>query len=395
MIEGLLLIGVLVAMFVGYNIGGSTTGPAFGPAVGAGTISKTVAAALMSLFFFLGAWTIGRRVVDTLGRELVTNPSVFTLPASITVLFFIGLALFVGNVFGVPASTSMTAVGAIAGLGLASNSLNWAVMGEIVTWWLVAPVVGFWVSAVIGRYFYATLNERIALVQSDGPLVTVDRSGIMPKIARGPGTTGRELVGTAVVVAIGCIMAFSSGTSNVANAIAPLVGSGALEMNPGILLACVAVGLGAFTIARRTLDTLGSDITSLPLTAAIVVATVSSLLVIGLSAIKIPASFVVIATMSIIGLGWGRATRTMRASRESISDQAGDARVTVGSLAADTEGEELPDIGEEDPEDIPAAADLFNPSTTARVILMQNVVPLISTIGAYLVFRFVPVFGFS
>ena len=395
MIEGLLLIGVLVAMFVGYNIGGSTTGPAFGPAVGAGTISKTVAAALMSLFFFLGAWTIGRRVVDTLGRELVTNPSVFTLPASITVLFFIGLALFVGNVFGVPASTSMTAVGAIAGLGLASNSLNWAVMGEIVTWWLVAPVVGFWVSAVIGRYFYATLNERIALVQSDGPLVTVDRSGIMPKIARGPGTTGRELVGTAVVVAIGCIMAFSSGTSNVANAIAPLVGSGALAMNPGILLACVAVGLGAFTIARRTLDTLGSDITSLPLTAAIVVATVSSLLVIGLSAIKIPASFVVIATMSIIGLGWGRATRTMRASRESISDQAGDARVTVGSLAADTEGEELPDIGEEDPEDIPAAADLFNPSTTARVILMQNVVPLISTIGAYLVFRFVPVFGFS
>jgi len=394
-IEGLLLIGVLVAMFVGYNIGGSTTGPAFGPAVGAGTISKTVAAALMSLFFFLGAWTIGRRVVDTLGRELVTNPSVFTLPASITVLFFIGLALFVGNVFGVPASTSMTAVGAIAGLGLASNSLNWAVMGEIVTWWLVAPVVGFWVSAVIGRYFYATLNERIALVQSDGPLVTVDRSGIMPKIARGPGTTGRELVGTAVVVAIGCIMAFSSGTSNVANAIAPLVGSGALAMNPGILLACVAVGLGAFTIARRTLDTLGSDITSLPLTAAIVVATVSSLLVIGLSAIKIPASFVVIATMSIIGLGWGRATRTMRASRESISDQAGDARVTVGSLAADTEGEELPDIGEEDPEDIPAAADLFNPSTTARVILMQNVVPLISTIGAYLVFRFVPVFGFS
>jgi PiT family inorganic phosphate transporter len=84
----------------------------------------------------------------------------------------------------------------------------------------------------------------------------------------------------------------------------------------------------------------------------------------------------------------------MRASRESISDQAGDARVTVGSLAADTEGEELPEIGEEDPEDIPAAADLFNPSTTARVILMQNVVPLISTIGAYLVFRFVPVFGF-
>jgi len=209
--EVLLLVGILVAVFVGYNIGGATTGPAFGPAVGAGTVTKTVAAALMSVFFFIGAWTIGRRVVDTLGRELVTDPAIFTLPASITVLFFIGLALFVGNVFGVPASTSMTAVGAIAGLGLASNSLDWAVMGEIVSWWLVAPVIGFWVSAVIGRYFYAALNKRIALAQSDGPLLSVDRSGLIPVIGFGPGTTQREIVGTVIVVGIGCIMAFSSG----------------------------------------------------------------------------------------------------------------------------------------------------------------------------------------
>ena len=394
MVEVLLVIGVVVAIFVGYNIGGSTTGPAFGPAVGAGALSKTLAAGLMTVFFFIGGWTIGRRVVDTLGTELVTDPTIFTLPASITVLFFIGLALFVGNVFGVPASTSMTAVGAIAGLGLASGSLDWAVMGEIVSWWLVAPVIGFWISAVIGRYFYPTLNERIALAQSEGALLTVDRSGLIPAISLGPNTTTRELFGTGVVVGIGCIMAFSSGTSNVANAIAPLVGSGSLEMNTGIIIACLAVGIGAFTIARRTLDTLGSDITQLPLTAAIVVATVSAVLVVGLSAIGIPASFVVIATMSIIGLGWGRATRTMRASRSDISEKGGQTRLSVDSLAADTEGEPLPPIGEEEPEDIPSASDLFNPGTTARVVLMQNVVPLISTIGAYLVFQFVPVFGF-
>ena len=394
MTEALLIIGVIVAIFVGYNIGGSTTGPAFGPAVGAGALSKTLAAGLMTVFFFIGGWTIGRRVVDTLGTELVTDPGIFTLPASITVLFFIGLALFVGNVFGVPASTSMTAVGAIAGLGLASGSLDWAVMGEIVSWWLVAPVIGFWISAVIGRYFYAALNERIALAQTEGALLTVDRSGIIPTVGLGPNTTTRELFGITVVIGIGCIMAFSSGTSNVANAIAPLVGSGSLEMNTGIIIACVAVGIGAFTIARRTLDTLGSDITQLPLTAAIVVATVSAILVVGLSAIGIPASFVVIATMSIIGLGWGRATRTMRASRSDISEKAGETRLSVDSLATDTEGESLPPIGEEEPEDIPSAADLFNPGTTARVVVMQNVVPVISTVGAYLVFRFVPFFRF-
>jgi len=37
----------------------------------------------------------------------------------------------------------MTAVGAIAGLGLATNTLNWEIMGKIMSWWLVAPAFAF------------------------------------------------------------------------------------------------------------------------------------------------------------------------------------------------------------------------------------------------------------
>jgi len=391
MVEVLLVVGVLVAMFVAFNIGGSTTGPAFGPAVGADAISKTAAAALMGVFFFVGAWTIGRNVVTKLGSELVVDAGVFTLESSIGVLFFIGIALLVGNLFGVPASTSMTAVGAIAGLGLAGGVLDLAVMGEIVVWWVVSPIIGFWVSLVLGRYFYARLNRMVAMERSDGPLLDVDRSGVVP-IPRVHRTTNRrELIGTVTVVVIGCLMAFSSGTSNIANAVAPLVGSGELAMDPAIILGGVAVTVGAFTIARRTLETMGSDITELPLTAAIVVAAVSSTLVVFLSALGIPASFVIIATMSIVGLGWGRATRPMTAPEVVTADEAPP--VSVDALAADEAGEELPPIGEEDPEDIPRAADLFNPATTARVVLMQNVVPAIATAGAYLTFRFVPIFG--
>ncbi|MFC4408183.1 inorganic phosphate transporter [Haloarchaeobius iranensis] len=392
MVEALLVVGVLVAMFVAYNIGGSTTGPAFGPAVGADAISKTAAAALMGVFFFIGAWTVGRNVVTKLGRELVVNTSVFTLESSIAVLFFIGVALLMGNLFGVPASTSMTAVGAIAGLGLAGGVLDLAVMAEILTWWIVSPIIGFWVSLIIGRYFYARLNRFVAMERSSGPLFDVDHSGLVPIPRLHRTTNRRELVGTITVVAIGCLMAFSSGTSNIANAVAPLVGSGELSMNPAIIFGGVAVTIGAFTIARRTLETMGSDITELPLTAAIVVASVSSTLVIFLSALGIPASFVIIATMSIVGLGWGRATRPMTVPEAVSSDEAPP--VTVNALAADEEGEELPPIGEEEPEDIPSAASLFNPATTARVVLMQNIVPAIATLGAYLCFRFVPIFGF-
>jgi len=57
---------------------------------------------LLATFCFIGAWTIGRRVVDTLGSNLVSKASVVTLETSIAVLSFISLALFVGNVFSVP-----------------------------------------------------------------------------------------------------------------------------------------------------------------------------------------------------------------------------------------------------------------------------------------------------
>jgi PiT family inorganic phosphate transporter len=383
MVELLLLVGVAVSLFVGFNIGGSTTGPAFGPAVGSNAISKTGAAGLMAVFFFVGAWTIGRQVVDTLGNELITQSGVFTLETSIVLLFFIGGALFVGNYYGVPASTSMTAVGAIAGLGVATGSLDWVIMGEIAVWWIVAPIVGFWTSAMIGRYLYPRINRWVAIETSEGALFEIDSSGVIPRPTAGPNTTRRELFGGVVVITIGCLMAFSSGTSNIANAIAPLVGAG-VSVSPMILLGCGAVAVGAFTIARRTLDTLGDDITDLPLTAAIVVAVVSSTIVIFLSAIGIPASFVIIATTSIVGLGWGRATRTAKVTEVVSGEESPN--VSVGALTAEDPGEEAPDIGEEEPDDIPSAGDLFDPATTGRVLVMQNVVPVLSTVGAYATF---------
>ncbi|MFP8957497.1 anion permease [Natrialbaceae archaeon A-CW3] len=407
MIEILLVAGILVAVFVGYNIGGATTGVAFGPAVGAYVLSKLGAAVLMSFFFFLGGWIIGPAVVETLGEGIVPG-HIMTLETGIAVLFFIGLALFAGNIFGVPASTSMTAVGAIAGLGLATGTLNWETMGQIVSWWVVAPVVAFWVSGVIGRYFYPAINEWVAISRRETHLWVVDQTGTLPRVRAAEGTDRREVTGSLVVVFIGCYMAFSSGASNVANAVAPLVGSRALDydlevslagltttignMEWGVIIAGIAVTIGAFTIARRTLETMGNDITNLPLTAAVIVMTVSATIVTILSAMGIPVQLVIVATMSIVGLGWGRATRT--ATVTDAVRRKEETSVSVGALTAEAEGERAPAIGEETPEDIPKASDLFNPSTTGRVIVIQNFVPVLATIGAYLTFRFVPIWGF-
>ena len=389
MVSLLLLAGLVVAVFVGFNIGGSNTGVAFGPAVGSGAVGKLGAGVLMAGFALLGGWTVGRRVVTTLGSNLVEGDP-FTLGASIGVLFFIGFALFLSNVFGVPASTSMTAVGAIAGLGLATGRLNTGLLLEIVGWWLVAPVVGFWVSALVGRYLYEDLAASLALKGSEGPTFVLDRAGALPRPALGEGTTRREATGTVVVVGIGCYMAFSAGASNVANAVAPLVGSGQLSMNAGILLAGGAIGLGALTIARRTLETMGNDLTQLPLAAAIVVAVVSATLVTFLSAIGVPASFVVIATMSIVGLGWGRATRATGTTSSLPTDPAASpAEIGAPVGAGDAPGA----VGAPGPggaAEVEAAADLYRPGTTARIVLLQNLVPGLATLAAYGLFSVVP-----
>lgn len=410
---GLFVVGILVAAFVGYNIGGSSTGVAFGPAVGSRIVGKVVAATLFTLFALAGGWTVGRNVVETMGGEIVPA-SQFSLEASVVVLFFTGLSLLISNLYGVPASTSMTAVGAIVGLGLASETLNEAVMFEIVSAWIIAPVVAFWIGGVIGRYLYPYLDARFSFNRIEGDLLVLDRSGSIPKPVIGENVTPRDLFGALLVLVIACYMGFSAGASNVANAIAPLVGSGVISVEQGVLLAIGAIGLGAFTIARRTLDTVGDGLTDLPILAALIVSVVSATIITILSQVGIPASLAVSATMCIVGLGWGRASRTVSladVAADAVSGEEGTA-ISVAALTAKSEGAEssptvgtlaagepverpdggdrpqVPKIGEESPEEL-TRNDLFNPTATGRVMVLWVLTPSLSVLGSYLLFEFV------
>jgi len=131
-VELLFAVGIFVSIFVGFNIGGSSTGVAFGPAVGSELVSKLTAAGLMTS---LPCWVLGRRAASHSDNGWTNRPRELVYVSSqCCSIVFVGLALLISNTFGVPASTSMTAVGAIAGLGLASRQLNEAVMLEIVSW---------------------------------------------------------------------------------------------------------------------------------------------------------------------------------------------------------------------------------------------------------------------
>lgn len=412
MVMILTAVGIIVAAFVGFNIGGSSTGVAFGPAVGSRLVRKTTAGALFVGFAFLGAWTVGRNVIETMSSSIV--PAIqFTPVASIIVLFFTGASLLISNLYGVPASTSMTAVGAIVGLGLATGTLNQALMFVIVSAWIVSPLVCLTLGVVIGRYVYPYLDRYVAFTTFNLQFIQFDRSSTVPRPFINPNASPQDIVGSLLVVLIGCYMAFSAGASNAANAVAPLVGQGgSLTVNQGVLLAVGAFALGSFTIARRTLETVGDDITELPILASLIVSVIGGTVITALSSFGIPASLAVSTTSTIIGLGWGRASRistlaelvTPTPDRPDVAVSTGalvtsraedaPAGPTIGDVARGEESAEkpdetpnIPDIGAEGPADIDQRS-LFDPAAAKRIVTMWVLTPSVAIIGSY------PVFGF-
>jgi len=383
MVETILLVGIIASIFVGFNIGGSSTGITWGPSVGAGVVKKTTAAAIMTVFVFLGGMTVGQNVMQTLSDDIITID--LTLSAGVAVLFFIGLGILVANIFGVPVPTSMTTVGAIAGLGLATGTVNYETIARIISWWIVTPIIGFWIGAVIGRYIYPEVNRRVTIEKSDGPLLTLERQGTLPRPALGPNTTRSEIATTAVVLVIGCYMAFSAGASNVPNAAAPLVGEAGLEVNTAVILATVAIGLGGFTIARRTMESVGGELSDIPLLAALFVMVTASTITTALSWIGIPISLVMATVMTIVGIGWGRATRPITV-REAVTRDPGvnNREIALGAIVAE-EQEDIssPAIGEKEAEDVLDGSDLFNPRAVIKYVSMWIIGPAMSTVLAY------------
>ena len=338
--SALFVLGVAVAIFVGVNIGGSSTGVAFGPATGSDVLSMRLASALMAVFVLLGGITIGRNVVETLGAGFVP-PEYFTPGASIGVLLFIGVGILLGNVLKVSTSTSQAAVAAVVGMGAALGVLNWRTVGIVVLWWLLSTILAFWLCAFIGRYLYDSVVETLDLESRGGRL------------------------GELAVIGIGCYMAVSAGASNVANAVAPLVGSGQIGMVSGVALGGLAIGAGAFALGPRTMETVGEDITDLSLEASLIAETVAASILTGLSWAGIPASLAVVLTSCVIGLGWGRASRRVPLQAvvrpEGLTDGE---RSTWGS-------DQL---------------DLFDPATTKRIVATWIATPTVAGVIAFVAF---------
>ncbi|MXR20562.1 inorganic phosphate transporter, partial [Halobacterium bonnevillei] len=144
-----------------------------------------------------------------------------------------------------------------------------------------------------------------------------------------------------------------------------LVGSGQLTMTPGVLVGAAAIGAGAFALGPRTMETVGNDITNLPIEAALVVEVVAATIITGLSWAGIPASLAITATMCVIGLGWGRASRRIPLEE---------------TLSAEELDPDERDAWEED------SLDLYDRRVTKRIVSTWLATPLVAGLLAFVVF---------
>lgn len=284
MIALTLLAALAVALFMGLNIGGNNAAASMGAAYGAKVRTKYQAVILIGIFSLIGAVLGGGEVIKTLGKGILPDGTIL-LEGAIVAVGAAGIIVFLANILRVPISTSQAAVGAIVGIGFfyGASKLNTPLLGKILAWWIITPVIAWLLAYIMGKYFYTDILIWLA-----------DHNESEASI--------RKALNVLLTVS-GCYVAYSAGANNAANAVGPFVGAGEIPLFYGAAFGGIAIGLGALLMGGRVLDTVGNEICELCVIRAAFVEFISAGIVHAASILGIPVSLGEIVAAGVIGIG--------------------------------------------------------------------------------------------
>ncbi|MFW6003327.1 MAG: anion permease [Halanaeroarchaeum sp.] len=340
-----IVVAASASLFMAWAIGAGSSGSTpFAPAVGANAISVMRAGFYVGVLGFAGAVLQGANVSEAIGAELIHNVSLSPLAA--TVALITGATLVAIGVFaGYPIATAFTVTGAVVGVGLAmGGDPAWGKYRQILALWVATPVVGGGVAFATARLLRGTTRDRLTIPALAGVVGLVlanvrfallgppnaDRSiasaiantlvGGAPVVEAVAGL-GFALVVAALVrwdvgrgvaaaqrrflVAIGSLVAFSAGGSQVGLAVGPLLPLLGETVRIEFVLVGGGIGLlaGSWTGAPRMIKAVAQDYSSLgpnrsiaALIPAFVIAQVAVFF-------GIPVSFNEIIVSAIVGSG--------------------------------------------------------------------------------------------
>jgi PiT family inorganic phosphate transporter len=341
-----LVVAALASLFMAWAIGAGSSGSTpFAPAVGANAIPVMRASFVVGILGLAGAVLQGANVSEAVGQELILGPPLS--PVAATVALIIAAVLVAIGVFtGYPIATAFTVTGAVVGTGLAmGGDPAWGKYQQVAALWMLVPFVG-------GGIAYATAR---ALRSIDADAVTVPLLGALVGVIvanvefalLGPTGTSRSLARAAAVavgeyelavyvaatlgvaaavalalrrdivldaergqrhflLALGGLVAFSAGGSQVGLAVGPLLPLFGGDIPLVYVLVGGGIGLlvGSWTGAPRMIKAISQDYSNLGPRRSIAALIPSFAIAQSAVFFGIPVSFNEIIVSAIVGSGY-------------------------------------------------------------------------------------------
>jgi len=342
-----LAVAALASLFMAWAIGAGSSGSTpFAPAVGANAISIMRAGFLVGILGLLGAVLQGGNVTEAVGAELIVGGPL-SASAAIIALVVAAVLVAIGIFTGYPIATAFTVTGAVVGVGLAmGGGPAWGKYQQILGLWIATPFVGGGIAYATARLlrtdriservtvpllggvvglilanvqfvFFGPGGEQASLAQAavgrlGGGTATYAGATLLVAVATGAVLAHRTMVDAdraqrRFLLALGGLVAFSAGGSQVGLALGPLVPLvGEFDIPLVALLFGGGVGLlvGSWTGAPRMIKALSQDYSALGPNRSIAALIPSFAIAQTAVFFGIPVSFNEIIVSAIIGSGY-------------------------------------------------------------------------------------------
>ena len=270
---------------LGWALGANDAANVFGTAVASKVITFRMASILCACAVIVGAYLQGTEGLHTYSALASQNSATL-----IVATFSAAIAAVLMTILRLPISTSQAIVGAITGIGLATDSVNAAGLKKVLICWLCTPVGAMLISIAIFyciRYLFRTI-----------PMSMLTRDNLL----------------YAGLVLFGVYGSYAIGANNVANVTG--IFSGQLEMygiNDGhlVLIGGSAIALGVF-FSERVMTTVGSGVMKVDALAGLVAVASMSFTVHLFAIIGVPVSTSQGIIGGLLGVGLIRGIHTIR-----------------------------------------------------------------------------------
>ncbi|MCH7719652.1 MAG: anion permease [Planctomycetes bacterium] len=296
-------------VFLGWSLGANDAANIFGTAVASRIVRFSTAAAIAAVFIVAGAALHGERGLETMGKLAGTDVRAAVLisaAAAVVVTAMTWLRL--------PVSTTQAVGGAALGVGLATNSPQWALMGKMFLCWVATPIGAI----ILAMLLYSVL-------------------GLVMKNLRVSMLTRDRLLSHGLIVA-GAYGAYALGGNNVANVTGVYVGTGMFDNHEVLYLSVIgggSIALGVVTYSRRVMMTVGAKLVRLDAYAALVVVVAQAITVDIFTMIGIPVSTSQAVIGGVIGVGFMRGVQGIHVD---VAKRIGLAWVLTPVIAAPIAG---------------------------------------------------------